>query len=108
MKTPFDDNDIPVLTDVIRANDSEPAPVAATISAEEQWGQWQHEIHENVLQNLLGKVSPELSQQVEEHVSVAMMHLSDQITRQIKIALEEALRDTVSRAVAEEMNKFRN
>jgi hypothetical protein len=107
MKTPFEDMTIPVLTDVISspANAAVPLPDAASVQT--QWQQWQHEIHENVLQNLLTNITPGLAQQVEEHLSVAVMQLSDQITQQIKVGLEEALRETVSRAVAEEMEKFK-
>lgn len=106
MKTPFDDKDIPVLTNVIGAADTAAiAPV--TLSPQQQWGQWQHEIHENVLQRLLTDITPGLAQQIEDHLSVAVMHLSDQITQQIRVSLEESLRETVSRAVAEEMQKFK-
>lgn len=119
MKTPFDDANIPVLTDIIRAPDDDlelilpatsPAPVPqpqAQAPSQPQWQHWQHEIHENVLQNLLGNINPGLAQQVEEHLSVAVMQLSDQITLQVRLSLEEALRETVARAVAEEMEKFK-
>ncbi len=107
MKTSFDDSGIPVLTDVIHQTDTPAVVPQATTSPEQQWQQWQHEIRENVLQHLLGKITPGLAEQVEEHVSVAVMQLSDQITQQIKVGLEEALRETVSRAVAEEMGKVK-
>ena len=83
-----------------------PQPQAQAPS-QPQWQHWQHEIHENVLQNLLGNINPGLAQQVEEHLSVAVMQLSDQITLQVRLSLEEALRETVARAVAEEMEKFK-
>jgi uncharacterized membrane protein YheB (UPF0754 family) len=112
MKKTFDD-DIPVLTEVIRTNEAISAsiasPSATNVSddANAKWQHWQHEIYENVLQNLLGDLTPNLSAQIHQHVSQAVEQLSEQITQQIKTSLENALRETVDRALAEEMRKFK-
>ncbi|MBB5391826.1 MULTISPECIES: hypothetical protein [unclassified Herbaspirillum] len=126
-----DDNSIPLLTEVIplappqaghpasaaaqpgafwqpsapAAHQAQPAPEMASPSAE-QYRQWEQEISENVLQNLLAQADSVLQQHLQDQMAVVLDNISDILTQRVKESLRQALAETVTRAVAEEMARF--
>lgn len=108
-----DDNSIPLLTEVIPmappqvpvGHQASPAPETASPAAE-QYRQWQQEISENVLQNLLAQADSVLQQHLQDQMAVALDNISDILTQRVKESLRQALTETVTRAVAEEMARF--
>ncbi|WP_443113424.1 hypothetical protein [Herbaspirillum seropedicae] len=81
------------------------APLPVTPAAE-QYRQWEQEIRENVLQSLLEQVDTVLQQQLQDQMALVLDNLSTVLTQRIKDSLHEALAETVTRAVAEEMARF--
>ncbi len=81
------------------------APLPVTPAAE-QYRQWEQEIRENVLQSLLEQVDTVLQQQLQNQMALVLDNLSTALTQRIKDSLHEALAETVTRAVAEEMARF--
>ncbi|MFL9925511.1 hypothetical protein PQR62_14625 [Herbaspirillum lusitanum] len=82
-----------------------PAPIPPQPDAA-QLGQIQQDIRENVLQNLLTHVDGVLQQHFQDHMAVVLDNMADILTQRIKFSLQQALEESVSRAVAEEMAKF--
>lgn len=72
----------------------------------EDWRQWEHDIRENVLHTLLTQADTVLQQHLQDQLAIALDNVADILTQRVKQSLEQALADTVSRAVAEEMAKF--
>ena len=109
-----DDNSIPLLTEVIPMAPPPQVPVGHQISAApdaaspvaEQYRQWQQEISENVLQHLLEQADSVLQQHLQDQMAVALDNISDILTQRVKESLRQALTETVTRAVAEEMARF--
>ncbi|OWY30408.1 hypothetical protein [Herbaspirillum robiniae] len=82
------------------------AAVPPVTPAAEQYRQWEQEIRENVLQNLLAQADTVLQQHLQDQMAVALDNLSDILTQRVKESLRTALAETVTRAVAEEMARF--
>ncbi|MCA1323244.1 hypothetical protein [Herbaspirillum sp. alder98] len=72
----------------------------------EQYRNWEQEIRENVLQNLLAQADTVVQQHLQDQLAVAMDNLVDILTQRIKESLHQSLAETVTRAVAEEMARF--
>jgi hypothetical protein len=81
-----------------------PAPV---MDEEAHWRQLAQDIHEQVLQQLLGQVNSLLQQQVAEQMAIAFEHVTQQLTAQIQVNLEQALQQSVLLAVEQEIEKTR-
>ncbi|MBV8623776.1 MAG: hypothetical protein JO174_09860 [Herbaspirillum sp.] len=129
-----DDNSIPLLTEVIPAAPVPASPAAADYAAAafpgafhtppsaasyqppmnavplapaaEQYRLWEQEIRENVLQSLLEQADTVLQQHLQDQMALALDNLATIVTQRIKENLHEALAETVTRAVAEEMARF--
>lgn len=129
-----DDNSIPLLTEVIPAAHTPASAAAADYAAAafpgafhtppsatsyqppvsavplapaaEQYRLWEQEIRENVLQSLLEQADTVLQQHLQDQMALALDNLSTIVTQRIKENLREALAETVTRAVAEEMARF--
>jgi len=80
-----------------------PEPVSPVA---EQYRNWEQEIRENVLQNLLAQADTVVRQHLQDQMAVALDNLGDVLTQRIKESLHQALAETVTRAVAEEMARF--
>ncbi|EJN09539.1 hypothetical protein [Herbaspirillum sp. YR522] len=72
----------------------------------EQYRNWEQEIRENVLQNLLAQADTVVQQHLRDQLALTMDNLGDILTQRIKEGLRQALAETVTRAVAEEMARF--
>ena len=84
---------------------AQPLPEVTSPSAE-QYRQWEQEISENVLQNLLAQADSVLQQHLQDQMAVVLDNISDILTQRVKESLHQALAETVTRAVAEEMARF--
>jgi hypothetical protein len=83
------------------------AAPAPAIDEEAHWRQLAQDIHEQVLQQLLGQVNSLLQQQVAEQMAIAFEHVTQQLTAQIQVNLEQALQQSVRLAVEQEIEKTR-
>ena len=72
----------------------------------EQYRNWEQEIRENVLQSLLAQADTVVQQHLKNQLAVAMDNLGEILAQRIKDSLHQALAETVTRAVAEEMARF--
>lgn len=82
------------------------APDAPVTPAAEQYRQWEQEIRENVLHTLLEQADTVVQQHLQDQLALAMDNMTTILTQRIKDSLHQALADTVTRAVAEEMARF--
>lgn len=72
------------------------------------WSQWKDEITENVMQAMLAKIDDAIGQTIQTELQQAVSILSAGIGQRIKSNLEEALQATVTQAIEEELQKFKN
>lgn len=84
-----------------------PQPFAPEPSAE-QLRQLRQDIQENVMQTLLGQIDNVLHQHLQDHLAVILDNMADILKTRVRASLEQALAETVTQALAEEMAKFEN
>lgn len=123
MHSTSSDNNIPLLTEVISAPVATPAPPLmeqfapapgyATAPGHiaptpEQLQQISQDVRESVLQQLLGHVDTVLHQHLQDHLAVVLDNMADILKTRVRASLEQALEESVTQALAEEMAKFEN
>ncbi len=104
---PVDDPEsIPKLTEVLPTAAS-PKPARDQPMTEEDWQKMSSELERNVLQRMLrrtdGFVDGPLAEQLEEMLDRG----AERMMADIKTTLQRAVRESVSRAIAEELGKIR-
>ncbi|MFJ9532977.1 hypothetical protein [Herbaspirillum sp. NPDC101396] len=87
---------------------STPLPAVAPEPSAEQLRQIRQDIQENVMQTLLGQVDSVLHQHLQDHLAVILDNMADILKTRVRASLEQALAETVTQALAEEMAKFEN
>ena len=87
---------------------STPLPAVAPEPSAEQLRQIRQDIQENVMQTLLGQVDNVLHQHLQDHLAVILDNMADILKTRVRASLEQALAETVTQALAEEMAKFEN
>lgn len=128
------DHSIPLLTEIIAAV---PAAVPATASSADvmpsaasssmsgfdnvapsvqpplvlsagQLLQLRQELEENLMQRLLGQVNDVLHQHLQDHLAVVLDNMADILKSRVRIGMEQALAETVTRALKDELAAFEN
>jgi len=87
---------------------STPLPAVAPEPSAEQLRQLRQDIQENIMQTLLGQVDNVLHQHLQDHLAVILDNMADILKTRVRASLEQALAETVTQALAEEMAKFEN
>jgi len=83
-------------------------PAMAPVPNAEQLQQLRQEIQDNVMQTLLGHVDSVLHQHLQDHLAVILDNMADILKTRVRASLEQALAQSVTQALAEEMAKFEN
>ncbi|ASU39925.1 hypothetical protein hmeg3_17610 [Herbaspirillum sp. meg3] len=87
---------------------SPPLPATAPIPTTEQLQQLRQEIQDNIMQKMLGQVDNVLHQHLQDHLAVILDNMADILKTRVRASLEQALAESVTQALAEEMAKFEN
>lgn len=85
-----------------------PVPPVPSLPSAEQLLQLRQEIEENLMQRLLGQVNDVMHQHLQDHLAVVLDNMADMLKSRVRTSLEQALAETVTRALTEEMAKFEN
>lgn len=87
---------------------SPPLPAVAPVPTEEQLRHIRQEIQDNIMQKMLGQVDNVLHQHLQDHLAVILDNMADILKTRVRASLEQALAESVTQALAEEMAKFEN
>jgi hypothetical protein len=112
MNHPTPDAGIPVLTEIIPTPPAEvlreefvPPPTPAP-SEIERWDELEREVREAVLKQLLERIDLVLEQRVRDSLADVLQTAVDGLAVEIRSGLRESLRETVSRAVTQEISRL--
>jgi len=95
---------VPTLTEVVGPGGDAAPPAASAVPPVPQ----EQELVQRVLANVQRQIDLMLEQRLREAVSPALARLTDALLRETRTELASALRDVVSRAVAQELSRHRD
>ncbi len=94
---------LPTLTEVVGLGGGTAAPVTSTPAPTTE-----QELTQRVLANVQRQIDLMLEQRLREATAPALARLTDAMLREVRGELASALRDIVSRAVAQELSRHRD
>jgi hypothetical protein len=112
------DQSIPVLTEVIAKDELAPVAVQQLeeeaheedldIIRQQAWERLELTIRENVLKQVLSRVDFVLEHRVRDSLADAMQIAVDKLAEDIRSGLQNSIKEVVTRAVTQEINKVKN
>jgi hypothetical protein len=112
------DQSIPVLTEVIAKDELAPVIVPQLdeeaheedldIIRQQAWERLELTIRENVLKQVLNRVDFVLEHRVRDSLADAMQIAVDKLAEDIRSGLQNSIKEVVTRAVTQEINKVKN